>query len=426
MNMNRLILGVLLFAWFPFYSAAQAPVRTEKQKIERIGKIYSDSLQQLKTLYNDWKYEEADTLSNPYYFRLFASPTFYEKAVKELFSLSTPEDDYRAILESKALISVYAQRPWLIQNLNDTIRSSTPSSYEQIIKPNVQLSKQVEEKTNEEFNLQNLDIVVHRPSFWTFRANVSFQLMQNYVSDNWYKGGESNHSFLTTLNVQANFDNKQKITFNNYLEMKFGLQSSNSDTEHRYKTNTDLLRLTNELGIKASKHWYYSAMLQSWTQFYRSYKKNEKRVRSDFMSPFESLFTLGMKYSLHTKNNRFNVNANLSPFACDFKYVSRMGLAPSFGVKPNHHTRFDYGSNITITAKWTPWKNVTWDSRLFYYTNYKYAQIEWENTIYLRINRFLSTKLFLYPRFDDNVRRKDSGSYFQFNEFLSVGIDYSF
>ena len=63
MNMNRLILGVLLFAWFPFYSAAQAPVRTEKQKIERIGKIYSDSLQQLKTLYNDWKYEEADTLS---------------------------------------------------------------------------------------------------------------------------------------------------------------------------------------------------------------------------------------------------------------------------------------------------------------------------------------------------------------------------
>ena len=184
MNMNRLILGVLLFAWFPFYSAAQAPVRTEKQKIERIGKIYSDSLQQLKTLYNDWKYEEADTLSNPYYFRLFASPTFYEKAVKELFSLSTPEDDYRAILESKALISVYAQRPWLIQNLNDTIRSSTSSSYEQIIKPNVQLSKQVEEKTNEEFNLQNLDIVVHRPSFWTFRANVSFQLMQNYVSDN--------------------------------------------------------------------------------------------------------------------------------------------------------------------------------------------------------------------------------------------------
>ena len=133
-----------------------------------------------------------------------------------------------------------------------------------------------------------------------------------------------------------------------------------------------------------------------------------------------------MKYSLHTRNNRFNVNANLSPFACDFKYVSRMRLASSFGVKPDHHTRFDYGSNITITAKWSPWKNVTWDSRLFYYTNYKYAQIEWENTIYLKINRFLSTKLFLYPRFDDNVRRKDSGSYFQFKEFLSVGIDYSF
>ena len=424
--MNRFIFLVLLFTWATLNSIAQTPARTEKQKIERLGKFYSDSLKQLKTLYDNWKYEKADTLANPYYFRLFASPTFYDKAVQELFSLSTPEKDYRAILESRALASVYAQSPWLIQHLSDEIESATPSSYEQVIKPSVQLSKQVAEKTNDDFNLENLDIAVHRPSFWTFRANVSFQLMQNHISDNWYKGGESNHSFLATLNAQANFDNKQKIIFNNYLEMKFGLQSSNSDTEHRYKTNTDLIRLTNELGIKASKHWYYSAMLQSWTQFYRSYKKNERRVRSDFMSPFESLFTLGMKYSLRTKNNRFSVNANLSPFACDFKYVNRMGLAPSFGLKLDHHTRFDYGSNITITAKWTPWKNITWDSRLFYYTNYKYTQIEWENTIYLRINRFLSTKLFLYPRFDDNVRRKDSESYFQFKEFLSVGIDYSF
>ncbi len=424
--MNRFIFLVLLFIWATLNSIAQTPARTEKQKIERLGKFYSDSLKQLKTLYDNWKYEKADTLANPYYFRLFASPTFYDKAVQELFSLSTPEKDYRAILECRALASVYAQSPWLIQHLSDAIESATPSSYEQVIKPSVQLSKQVAEKTNDDFNLENLNIAVHRPSFWTFRANVSFQLMQNHISDNWYKGGESNHSFLATLNAQANFDNKQKIIFNNHLEMKFGLQSSNSDTEHRYKTNTDLIRLTNELGIKASKHWYYSAMLQSWTQFYRSYKKNERRVRSDFMSPFESLFTLGMKYSLRTKNNRFSVNANLSPFACDFKYVNRMGLAPSFGLKPDHHTRFDYGSNVTITAKWTPWKNITWDSRLFYYTNYKYTQIEWENTIYLRINRFLSTKLFLYPRFDDNVRRKDSESYFQFKEFLSVGIDYSF
>lgn len=423
---NRLILIALISFFTSASIKAQTQIRNEQKKIERIGKLYSDSLRNLHNYYSNWKYEAADTLANPYYFRLFASPTFYDKTVKSLFSLSRPHQDYRLMLENQALGNVYAYQPWLIQNLSEEQDNVTPESYGQVVKPSVQLSQQVKEKANDDFHLNDIDIVVRKPVFWNIRTNVSFQLMQNYISDNWYKGGESNRSFLATLDLQANYDNKQKITFNNHLEMKFGLQSSSSDTQHRYKTNTDLLRLTNELGIKASKHWYYSAMLQSWTQFYRSYRKNDRHVRSDFMSPFESLFTIGMKYSMTTKNKCFSINVNLSPFAYDFKYVDRLGLAPSFGLKPARHMRFDYGSNVTITARWTPWKTISWDSRFYYYTSYKYTQIEWENTLYLRINRFLSTKLFFYPRFDDNVRRKDGKSYFQFKEFLSVGLDYTF
>ena len=97
--------------------------------------------------------------------------------------------------------------------------------------------------------------------------------MQNYVSDNWYKGGESNHSMLSSLLFQVNYDNKTKLTFNNKLEMRLGFQSTRGDTYHKYLTNSDLLRLTNQLGLKASKHWSYSVMLQSWTQFCRSYKR---------------------------------------------------------------------------------------------------------------------------------------------------------
>ena len=77
--------------------------------------------------------------------------------------------------------------------------------------------------------------------------------------------------------------------------MRLGFQSTRGDTYHKYLTNSDLLRLTNQLGLKASKHWSYSVMLQSWTQFCRSYKKNDRAVYSDIMSPFESLLSIGMK-----------------------------------------------------------------------------------------------------------------------------------
>ena len=182
--------------------------------------------------------------------------------------------------------------------------------------------------------------------------------------------------------------------------------------------------MTNKFGLQATKRWYYTLTLQSWTQFYPGYKKNDPKVYSDFMSPFESLLTIGMDYKLNIKN--FNISASLSPLASKFKYVDRSAIAPSFGINDGGKTNFDYGSNITINYTWAICKNISWKGRIYYFTDYSNSQIEWENTFNLKINKFLSTKLFVYPRFDDSVNKKDSHSYFQLNETLSIGFDYTF
>ena len=406
--------------------------------------VLSDSLSALGTRYSQWHYAEADTLSNPYYFYVFSSPTFYgmpmHKRIGQLtYSPASPERNTlrkgiydgslgmkpRLNMTEDALSYIYTQRPWLVAHMDTETPHSPTGGVAQEVRPPVNLTEKVEQKpeTKVPVTAEIPDIEVRRPNFWTFKADVAFQLIQNYVSDNWYKGGESNNSMLANAVLQANYDNKQKITCNNKLEMKLGFQSSHSDEQHKYKTNTDLLRFTNELGIKASKHWYYSVMLQTWTQFCRGYKKNDARVYSDFLSPLESLLTLGMKYTLQTNNKKFKVDVNLSPLAGDFKYVHRLGLSTNNGLAEAHHTKWEYGSNITATHTWDVMKNVKWSGRFYYYTNYKKAQIEWENTIDLTINKYLTTTVFLYPRFDDSVKRAREGqSYFQFKEYLSLGI----
>ena len=273
---------------------------------------------------------------------------------------------------------------------------------------------------------EDLGIVVRRPNFWTFKTNFSLQFTQNYVSDNWYKGGESHNALLAATVIEANYNNQRRLTFDNKLEMKLGFQTSHNDEKHKYKTNSDLLRLTNKLGYRAVKHWYYTAMLQSWTQFFKGYKANDERVYSDFMSPFESLLSLGMDYQQTTRNNRFKINATLSPLALKLKYVDRSSLVTSFGLDEGKHAKWEYGSNITMNYNWNIVKNISWSGRIYFFTDYSSTQIEWENTFNLAINRYLSTKLFLYPRFDDSRTRKSDQSNFEFYELLSLGLNLNF
>jgi hypothetical protein len=52
--------------------------------------------------------------------------------------------------------------------------------------------------------------------------------------------------------------------------------------------------------------------------------------------------------------------------------------------------------------------------------------VEWENTFTFQFNKFISSKLFVYPRFDDGGTRDEKHGYLQMREFVSIGFSYSF
>lgn len=410
-------------------------------------------------------------LTNPYYYPLFAANSLLQHPISyTIGSLCQPVPGSTSILPhslpaiSWTLIDTYARHPETVRfNLTNPLvfintkitedqtdtsdsRSNTETLQEasQAANAPVQISKE-DHTTEDILDLSDFHIQIRRPNFWKVRGSFSTQFMQYYVSSNWYKGGDNHLSMLGNFNIEANYDNKQKVTFSNKLEAKLGFQTSPNDEFHKFKTNTDLVRMTNKLGIKAHKHWYYSGMLQTWTQFYKAYKSNSADISSNFMSPFESVFSIGMDYKLEKK--RVNLNVNIAPGALDYKYCSDKTLLGSHikdGEHPDRHYKMDLGSTLTANMTLKLCNQVNWVSRFYTFYNYKtdankkHDQIkwEWENTINLKVNKYLSSKIFLYPRYEGGLKKNRTNpetgekignrNKIQFNEYISVGFDINF
>ncbi len=261
-----------------------------------------------------------------------------------------------------------------------------------------------------------------KPRFWTYGGDFYLQFLQNFVSSNWYKGGESNYSLVSAVTLTANYNNRQRVKWDNMLELKLGYTTSRTDEIHHVKTSEDLIRLTSKLGLQARKDWYYTLQFLASTQFTKGYKNNDPMIYSDFLSPLKLNLSLGMDYTVHAFKDRLQGSIHLAPIALNFIYVERAPLAERYGLDADKHTLFDIGSQTTIALTWKPTDNIQWQTRLYAYTTYRRTEMEWENTISLRFNRYITANLFLYPRFDDNAARTDGHSYWQLKEYTSLGF----
>jgi len=155
-------------------------------------------------------------------------------------------------------------------------------------------------------------------------------------------------------------------------------------------------------------------------------KANDPFVYSDFCSPLNLNLGLGMDYKVNKLNERLTGTINISPFAINYRYVDRLDLGPSFGLEPGKHSLFDFGSQLTADLEWKMNESVTWKTRLYAFTSYKRFELEWENTFELRVSKYITANLFLFPRFDDSGVRDDDHGYWQFKEYSSIGFAYKF
>lgn len=387
---------------------------------------------------------------NPDYYRLFVPTTYYYAPMERLsqvnwtfqkqdtapamtkellpfdtLSFLSKENANRVV--DRVMMNTYVNRPDLVEMTEKEIKKT------KVFKDNIEKEVSSKPSVAKLFAQEKIigvkedaEVVIQKPNWWVTGGNGSLQITQNYISDNWYKGGESTNSLLSGLVLEANFDDRQRLEFENKLEMKLGFVTAPSDTVHKYKTNADLFRLNSKLGVKAFKNWYYTLAAEFKTQFFANYKTNTNDMISNFMSPAQLDITLGMDFKQNKKN--YTLSLLTSPLAYTFMYISNDKITDpaAFNVEPGHSTANLIGSKFTGNLTWTIIPSIVWESKLEYFTTYDKVIASWENTFNFVLNRYLSTKLFVHARYDDGVKlTEDNKSYFQLQELLSFGLNYT-
>ncbi len=282
--------------------------------------------------------------------------------------------------------------------------------------------------------VQSLQIKKFEKKHWLTGFESSIQLSQNYVSENWYKGGQSNLNLHTRTYFKLTYhSNDGKIIWNNEVEDKLGLYSAQNQNEGQgYQISNDLLRLRSNFGLKAMKRWYYTIDGEFKTQLFNTYrnKNNTEVLQSAFFAPIHFNGGLGMKYTYGKSGKvygrKFSISTNIAPLSFTYKKSFRDDIELSrYGFNPNKMSDYSIGSTIKAQINWQFNMDISWTSRLNFNTSYSHIETEWENTLNMKVGRYFSTRINLHLRYDDSVPPQSNWQrYLQINELLSFGFNY--
>ena len=266
---------------------------------------------------------------------------------------------------------------------------------------------------------------------WIHDLNASVQFSQAYVSPNWYQGGNKSLIMLINAiyNVKLNQKFHPKILFESTIAYKLGTNSAPDDTVRSYNISEDLFQINSTFGYKALKHWYYSVNLQFKTQLLNAYRPNSTDVKSSLLSPGELNLGLGMTYNYENPKKTFVCNASIAPLSWQMTSCINSKIdETNYGIKPGHSFVNQYGSSAECKITWKLAYNITYNSRIFLFSDYSDFHGDWEHTLAFNINRFLTTQIFTHLRYDTATPRSDDPSWhkLQVKEVLSFGFAYRF
>jgi len=274
-----------------------------------------------------------------------------------------------------------------------------------------------------------------------WKKGIALGINVNQTSlTNWAAGGQSSFALNSVFSGFINYKSPN-ASWVNTIDLGYGILSQ-EDVKYIKKTD-DKIDVLSKFGRKASKNFYYAALLNFKTQFSTGYNYPNDSTRtkiSNFFAPAYLVGAVGMDY----KPNDY-LSAFFAPLTGKVTFVTDTMLsnAGAFGVEKGKQIKNEFGGYLRIVfskndfkPEWL--KNLTLTSKLDLFSNYlenpQNIVVNWETLVIMKVNQYINVNLNTQLIYDDKVKiAKDTnhdgiidsnGPRVQFKEIFGVGITF--
>ena len=238
---------------------------------------------------------------------------------------------------------------------------------------------------------------------WRKGGLYSINLSQGSLN-NWAAGGDDFSLSVNSLLSLFAFYKKEKHSWDNTFDFNFGYVRTTSLGSRK---NDDRVDLLSKYGYAVSSDWNVATLFNFRSQLLKgySYKGDDRKLSSNFLSPAYVLLSLGMDYK---PNQNFSVF--ISPATARWIIVKDDTLAAKglYGVDPGKNSIMEFGAFLTANYLKDISPTVAYKGRVDLFSNYRHnpekIDLFMTNIFSVKLSKILSASWNLDFIYDDDVR----------------------
>ncbi|WP_291724467.1 DUF3078 domain-containing protein [Bernardetia sp.] len=279
-------------------------------------------------------------------------------------------------------------------------------------------------------------VPVKKVEIWKKSGSIS-ATFSNVGLSNWAGGGQSSIALGGIFNFNAT-RKTEKSSWENNLLVQYGMARVGKSDFNLFKKTDDNFQFDSKYNYNLGKNWSSGTSVSFRTQMAPGYffdrdslgKEQQGQLISNLLSPGYLLFATGIRYETKIFSMRY------SPVAAKFTFVMNDSLANigAFGVEEGQNIRSEFGSNFDANLTYDVMENVKLTSTLNLFANYEtltQIDVNWENLIVFKINKYLTTSFatqliydhdVLIPQDDEEAPKRA----IQFKHVLNINVGYTF
>ena len=266
----------------------------------------------------------------------------------------------------------------------------------------------------------------------TWKLGGLFNLNINQgTQSNWSAGGDKfSFSLNAYLNVFA-FYKKNKSSWDNNLDLAYGIVNTTSLGSRKASDRIDLL---SKYGYAIAPKWNIAALFNLRSQFAKGFAYSKTAAGADTASvisktfaPAFVLLSLGIDYKPNANFSLF-----ISPLTERWVIVTDDSIAPLFGVLPGKNSKNELGAFVSANYTAKLGTNFIYKTKLDLFSNYKQdpqnIDIFWTNALTAKLTKYINFSFNLDMIYDDNTKNVTpaKGPAPQWLQLMGIGFAYKF